>query len=557
MKKLPLLLLLIFSISSVMGQNARLVWAENFGGLEGWGGGHAIAIDKDNHIISTGTFSGSFDFDLGKGNNIVKGQSGDVYVRKSDTSGKVIWTKTIGGRNYDYSEAIEADGQGNTYTVGWFESRMDFDPGTDTFYLEGDKNQRNGFILKLDKNGMFKWAKSLGANGKGEIKDVAVSRSGMIAICGRFHDDFDLKFSKDSVVKMDAFRSNFPTAFVALLDTAGNFKWIKQFECTSSLYGLAFQNEKLHVTGFAYDKLKVKHSSLAEKQLDENGILMEFDMQGVIQQYTTYNSQQLTAGNKIKCDSKGGIYVSGIFQDTLWHNGNAYTASEHGYDVFAMKLDSSYDIQWINVFGSTGTDFCFTMDIDPKNNIYLTGRKHGDLTVTTLTGKQTIHDHGGNDIFLTRLNTEGDFSHFIALGSAKSDEGRGVACLGKSVFINGYVIDTINMALSGKERKLVAPTNFDAFMAKYEFDDVVTSHTELENHAIKLFPNPVVGHSMNVLLPSTQKAEIKIYSASGQLQSVTNSNHKNLVHIEGLTNGLNIIQVSQGAQVWFDKVLAY
>jgi len=72
-----------------------------------------------------------------------------------------------------------------------------------------------------------------------------------------------------------------------------------------------------------------------------------------------------------------------------------------------------------------------------------------------------------------------------------------------------------------------------------------------------LFPNPVVGHSMNVLLPSTQKAEIKIYSASGQLQSVTNSNHKNLVHIEGLTNGLNIIQVSQGAQVWFDKVLAY
>ena len=109
-----------------------------------------------------------------------------------DNSGNFIWAKSIGGNDGDIGYKIKTDFAGNVYTTGWFEGLTDFDPGTGSFTIQS-KGGVDIFLSKLDQNGNFVWAKSIGNTGLDAGLALWLDNFKNIYISGAFEGivDFD------------------------------------------------------------------------------------------------------------------------------------------------------------------------------------------------------------------------------------------------------------------------------------------------------------------------------------------------------------------------------
>ncbi len=72
-----------------------------------------------------------------------------------DGSGAVLWAKSFGGPSFDDVKGIDIDPSGNVLLVGTFIQTVDFDPGIGTENRSSDSDSGDGYVLKLDNNGIF------------------------------------------------------------------------------------------------------------------------------------------------------------------------------------------------------------------------------------------------------------------------------------------------------------------------------------------------------------------------------------------------------------------
>jgi hypothetical protein len=86
------------------------------------------------------------------------------------------------------------------------------------------------------------------------------------------------------------------------------------------------------------------------------------------------------------------------FKDTI-------ITSDGKEDVFVAKLDNNGNWKWAVRGGGTLTDLGFDVATDDSENVYVTGRFHtsGSFGSTTLTS------YGNDDIFVAKINFDGDF----------------------------------------------------------------------------------------------------------------------------------------------------
>ncbi|MES2616248.1 MAG: SBBP repeat-containing protein [Bacteroidota bacterium] len=59
----------------------------------------------------------------------------DIFISKLNGLGEFVWAKKIGGMYSDNSYSIAVDAVGNTFTTGSFSGTADFDPGEGTYFL--------------------------------------------------------------------------------------------------------------------------------------------------------------------------------------------------------------------------------------------------------------------------------------------------------------------------------------------------------------------------------------------------------------------------------------
>ena len=98
---------------------------------------HAIDIDSEDNIYTTGSFKGSADFDPdGSGVMNINSNGGrDIFISNIDTSGSLVWVGTFGSTapSTAYGEigrGVSADLSNGVCVVGAYESTCDFDPDT-------------------------------------------------------------------------------------------------------------------------------------------------------------------------------------------------------------------------------------------------------------------------------------------------------------------------------------------------------------------------------------------------------------------------------------------
>ena len=168
-----------------------------------------------------------------------------IYVAKFDPTGSTVWEDRInsvssngaGGNAVAIRET--ADTRGNpvveVYVTGSYIGATDFDPGPGTFvltsknssgnpaYLNGDNG--DAFVLKLGGDGTFRWARSLGGNGRDDGEAITVDAQGAVYTSGYFTGSGDFDPGTGTSTLTSASGTFGKGVYISKLDAAGNFVW--------------------------------------------------------------------------------------------------------------------------------------------------------------------------------------------------------------------------------------------------------------------------------------------------------------------------------------------
>ena len=172
--------LYLVTFFSAMAQDVQFNWAIGMGGV-GNDGARAISTDAVENVYTIGYFAGTVDFDPGTGSFNLTSNFQDLFISKLDVNGNFVWAKGINSTSSIIGHSIIVDVAGNVYITGDFAGTVDFDPGTSTYNLTSAGNS-DIFVSKLDANGNFVWAKSMGGIDDDYPRSLAVDVDGNVYI---------------------------------------------------------------------------------------------------------------------------------------------------------------------------------------------------------------------------------------------------------------------------------------------------------------------------------------------------------------------------------------
>jgi Secretion system C-terminal sorting domain/Beta-propeller repeat len=334
-----------------LNTNGELIWAKQLGG-SGTDEVYDVVTDNNGNVYVTGRFQNTCDFDPGSGvfELTATSSSDDSFVCKLDSEGQFVWAKSAGSNGNDFGMSIALDTNGNVITTGYFWGVVDFDPGNGTSNLSS-VGAMDIYILKLDNNGNFTWAKQFGSTGYDIGYAVAIDVDGNIYSTGRFESTTD--FDPNSGVQNFTSQGE-QDIYISKLNASGDFIWTKTM----------------------------------------GGTMVEW-------------------GQSIALDSYGGLYVTGFFQDTVDFNPASDVANlvSLGYDdIFICKLDLSGNYVWSYGMGGSAPfdgDRGQGIAVDAEGTIYTTGWFFGSVDFDPGAGSEMLTSNGNYDIFLQRIEQPG------------------------------------------------------------------------------------------------------------------------------------------------------
>jgi hypothetical protein len=117
-------------------------------------------------------------------------------------------------------------------------------------------------------------------------------------------------------------------------------------------------------------------------------------------------------------------------------------------DLFVSRYDALGNRIWIVQMGTSSADYSGRIDADAEGNCYVTGRTYGMMG-----GKY----EGGSDVFVCKLDGQGNRKWTAQLGTKQNDECFDIAAApGGEIFIAGVTTGGFNAASIGGEDAIVA-----------------------------------------------------------------------------------------------------
>lgn len=450
---------------SKLDDSGNFVWARTIGGTDSYVNGNSITVDPINgDIYTTGNFTATVDFDPGSITfNLTSVGASDIFISKLDASGNFIWAKAMGGPLSDDGTSIKADpsGSGDVYTTGYFSGTADFNPDGGTFNLTSN-GDADIFITKLDGSGNFIWAKSIGGieNDKCHSIIFDTEDTGRIYTTGEFRStvDFDPGAGIYNLTSVE--REN---CFISKLDADGNFIWAKAMSGNSAVigYSIAIDHEGtggVYTTGeFAgtidFDPGPGVYNLSAPAYLSDI-FISKLDSSGNLLWAIRIGGNNNDVGYSIALDTIDNtkVYTTGTFSETVDFDPgpDSFDITASGdEDIFISRLNSEGHFGWaLSIEGKIpGRANALDMANDPlNNNVYTTGYFTGTVDFDPGPDTFCLTAIGNPDIFISKLDSVGNFLWAITIGGVGEANGNSIAVdpVNGDIYTTGYFIDTID-----------------------------------------------------------------------------------------------------------------
>jgi hypothetical protein len=273
-------------------ENGFGIWERTYGG-SGNEEGYSALQTQDGNILSVG-YSSSY------------GNGQEIFVVKTDLSGRQLWQKTYGGSNRDVGHKVITTKDGNVMIVGQTNS-----PGI--AYGNDDV-----WLIKIDIDGNEIWNKSYGHQRHEVGYDIVEVDDGGFLIVG-YRDFYDVSGKDILIIEVD---------------NNGNKIWEKTIG-TDGVF-----DEKAHSISKSknYGYLITASTNVTKKdRFDPQVINIDFD--GNIIWNKTYNGSGLQHTRWVGSSTyDGGIAILGTT--------NYYRAPGSNEDAYLIKIDKDGNKLW-------------------------------------------------------------------------------------------------------------------------------------------------------------------------------------------------------------------
>jgi hypothetical protein len=373
--------------------------------------GRAVVVDGSGNIYVTGEFRESVDFDPGVAtDNHTSAGGADIYLTRINSDGTYGWTKTMGGISDDWGRSVAVDGSGNVYVTGIFQETADFDPGagTDNHTSAGE---RDILLTKINSDGTYSWTKTMGGTDPDYGYSVAVDGSGNIYVTGYFSGtaDFDPGVATDNHTA-----AGDEDIYLTRINSDGSYGWTKTMGGGSDV------------------------------------------------------------GRAVAVDGSGNIYVTGEFYGTTDFDPGVATDNHTpagAWDIFLTRINSDGSYGWTKTMGGTDSEDGYSVAVDGSGNIYVTGYFSGtaDFDPGVATDNHTAA--GNEDIFLTKINSDGSYGWTRTMGGTAYEHGFSVAVdENGNVYVTGIFGGTVDFDPGVGMDNHISAGYADIFLTKINSD---------------------------------------------------------------------------------------
>ena len=375
-----------------LDSNGNFLWVKTIGGVSD-DKVNSIEIDIEGNIYITGSFKNTVDFDPGEavfeatspgsskslyilklasdgsfgwlythtshlenGYNITINNNEEIIIGanensnlaflKLDTNGNLIWSKTIFSSSSIRSNKISIDSNNNIYTVGYCSGDVDFDPGPDTYNSEGI-GYFDSFILKIDTEGNFNWAKRYGDWNDCSGKDMVLDNDNNLFVLGTFHGTINFGTPESEIILTTGF-SGIGAAtsdyYIQKLDQNGIPIWAKSFGSSNEsdgAYSIDIDNSNnIYILGGFHNTVDFDPDETSfelTENMNNPGVIHVLSPNGNLISATIIP----IGGTNLKIDELGNILVIGGMLGT-----NDYDPTE---TVFNLSSNGGADILYLKL----------------------------------------------------------------------------------------------------------------------------------------------------------------------------------------------------------------
>jgi hypothetical protein len=477
----------------VLPANQTISGSSSYGGA-GNDQGNAI-VEVRGYLYSTGTFSGTANFDSTGILSLTSNGGKDIYISKVNAfNGDFIWVKGIGGALDDHGLSITGfdmpPSGDDLYITGTFEGTVDFNPGVGVANLTSAGGS-DIFILNLDLNGNFQWVKKIWGTANSQASSITLTSNitnavTNIYITGSFEGKVDFNPNNGTYYLTSAGRSDI---FILNLTGAGNFVWAKRIGSLGSdaAYSVAnhgLANDFIHITGTFESTVDFNPASAVNNlTANPNGdtFVLKLSAGGLYIWGKKLGGMKTPLGssggprfifNKCDTSSPQGIYLVGSFEGREDFDPHPTTVvklvSFGGRDVFIAKLTATGSLTWVKSFGGFGNDegqaISFGEDcLFPA--IYVTGSFEDKVDFNPSQNITNLTSNGSADIFVTKFDINGQHQWVKQFGGPDEDRGYSIINRGPLLYSTGLFNSTANFQLNGPPNTLTSAGGDDIFLS--------------------------------------------------------------------------------------------
>jgi hypothetical protein len=236
-------------------------------------------------------------------------------------------------------------------------------------------------------------------------------------------------------------------------------------------------------------------------------------------------------GKGIALDPSGNIYTIGEFYtnaDFGTGPGAVNLTSQGDFDIYIQKLDNNGVIQWIKQIGGSQGQFSTSIAVDVSGNVHFTGGFYGSPDFDPGAGTQILSSSGGEDIYIAKLNTNGDHVWSKKIGGSGWDQGTAITTdANGNVYTTGYFTETIDFDPGAAVSNLTNDQSNNAFVSKLDVNgdfvwakglggtSISTDYGKGKGIAIDLNENVFVIGEFEGTIDFDPNAGVQNYSSAG------------------------------------------
>lgn len=534
------------------------------------------------------------------------------------------WVGHINGGQTENGTSVDLDWDGNAVACGTFQYECDLDP-TAGEYLSTAFGYQDGYIVKVDPNGAFLWAKHIGGgSGSTEvfINDITTDEERNIIVVGKFTESVDFDPGIGVHIKTSI---NGYDPFILKLTPTGEFVWVYHIEgsaydddCKAVAYN--FYDDQIVVGGYFSETFTFGTALIYSAGGSPDGYMAVFDDNGLLVDARHLVSVDgfATRVNTVTFDDNHGIYAGGMFSGTtaftLWGLENQMV-SNGGEDIFLARYDLNDLSVWTYGIGGVQAEECLDMKYDsysqsvvttgyfeglvdfdnsPTSDLILDGSAHGSAFILRVgadgqfqmakgilaefgansSGRSITSDvssnifitgnyqaespgtvdfdpnegnyywtsAGGSDVFIYRLNYDGDDFRFDVFQGEYNEYGNGIVSsyYGDRIVTTGTFQDVTDFIGTGPEQWLLTSNNGtrDAYLTNYAFFLLppVAIDEQEKNENLLVYPNPTNG-TVSIKVP--ESGTVAVVDMLGKtVQTINLLNGTNQLDLSNLSNGV-------------------